>query len=175
MAILINYHLFILLRMNPNNNWVRKMYSNETGYSLEHFVIPDNRNSKICWKDGNNVFKFEVPTEDVRRYKKNVVNYLIIDKSLNESLEHDDIITKIHAIRVWFEQRNMNLPKHVSEIIEHIEQMPEYMALKKLRGGDYTQEMVKTAYINFVRAYFDQEDGLQKKIQEMFKRSFQNG
>ncbi len=159
----------------PNNNWVRKMYSNETGYSLEHFVIPDNRNSKICWKDGNNVFKFEVPTEDVRRYKKNVVNYLIIDKSLNESLEHDDIITKIHAIRVWFEQRNMNLPKHVSEIIEHIEQMPEYMALKKLRGGDYTQEMVKTAYINFVRAYFDQEDGLQKKIQEMFKRSFQNG
>lgn len=159
----------------PNNNWVRKMYSNETGYSLEHFVIPDNRNSKICWKDGNNVFKFEVPTEDVRRYKKNAMNYLIIDKSLNESLEHDDIITKIHAIRVWFEQRNMNLPKHVSEIIEHIEQMSEYMALKKLRGGNYTQEMVKTAYINFVRAYFDQEDGLQKKIQEMFKRSFQNG
>lgn len=159
----------------PNNNWVRKMYSNETGYSLEHFVIPDNRNSKICWKDGNNVFKFEVPTEDVRRYKKNAMNYLIIDKSLNESLEHDDIITKIHAIRVWFEQRNMNLPKHVSEIIEHIEQMSEYMALKKPRGGNYTQEMVKTAYINFVRAYFDQEDGLQKKIQEMFKRSFQNG
>ena len=106
------------------------MYSNETGYSLEHFVIPDNRNSKICWKDGNNVFKFEVPTEDVRRYKKNAMNYLIIDKSLNESLEHDDIITKIHAIRVWFEQRNMNLPKHVSEIIEHIEQMSEYMVLK---------------------------------------------
>lgn len=157
-----------------NSNWVRKIYSNETGYTLEHFIIPDNRNRKIYWKDGKNMFEFDLPVEDVRLYKKKAVNYLVIDKNLNESLEHDDIVSKINAIRLWFERRNQSLPKHIAEIVKHIEQIPEYMELKGIRGGNYTQENIKVKYIAFVRAYFDSANNIQKRIQEIFKHSFQN-
>lgn len=159
----------------PNSNWVRKIYSNETGYTLEHFVIPDNRNKKIYWKDDSNKFEFDLPVEEVRLYKKKTMNYLIIDKDINESLEHDDIISKINAIKLWFEQRNESLPKHVAEIIKHIEQMPEYTELKDLKGKGYTQEIIRERYIAFIRAYFDPENDIQKKIQEVFRQSFQNG
>ena len=102
------------------------------------------------------------------------MNYLIIDKNLNESLEHDDIVSKICAIKLWFEQRSMKLPQHVSLIMKHIEQMTEYEKLKNLKGQEYTREMVQTAYIDFVRSYFDPESDIQKKLQERFKGSFQN-
>lgn len=159
----------------PNCNWVRKIYSNETGYTLEHFIIPDNRNKKVCWKDGDRVLRLELPADDVRNNKKKAMNYLIIEKGLNELMEHDDIISKIHTIRLWFRQRNMNLPKHVSEIIEYIENMSEYIKLRNLRSGSYTQETIQTAYIDFIRAYFQPDNEIQKKIQETFKLSFQNG
>lgn len=158
----------------PNSNWINKIYSKETGYTLEHFIIPDNRNRQIFWKDDEEEFKLEIPAEDVRLYKKKAMNYLIIDKNLNESLEHDDIVSKICAIKLWFEQRSMKLPQHVSLIMKHIEQMTEYEKLKNLKGQEYTREMVQTAYIDFVRSYFDPESDIQKKLHERFKGSFQN-
>lgn len=53
-----------------NKNWLKEIYSNEKGYTLEHFIVPDNRNRRIRWKDGNNTFEFELSIEKVNAYKK---------------------------------------------------------------------------------------------------------
>lgn len=158
----------------PNENWLREIYSNENGYTLEHFVIPDNRNRRICWKDGDNTFEFELPIDDVRLYKKTSMNYLIIDKYLNQSLEHDDIVSKIQDIKLWFEDRNTNLPKHVSVIIGHIEQMPKYIELMNLKRRNCSQDTIKSKYIEFIRTYFDPENRIREKLQKKFNASFQN-
>lgn len=159
---------------DSNQNWINTIYSHETGYTLEHFIIPDNRNRMINWKDGDNSFEFELPVNDVRLYKKKVMNYLIIDKELNESLEHDDIVSKIRDIRLWYESRDADLPNHVSMIIEKIEQMSQYSDLKNMKEGNYPRETIKSKYIEFVRSYFQPENGLLETIQVKFINSFQN-
>ena len=158
----------------PNENWISEIYSNEKGYTLEHFIIPDNRNRMVLWNDGDSIFEFELPLEVVKVFKKKVINYLIIDRSLNESLEHDDIVSKIQDIKLWFQQRNTKLPNHVSIVIEHIEQMPQYIELKDLKGKKSLQETIKTKYIEFIRSYFDFENGMLGKIQARFINSFKN-
>lgn len=158
----------------PNKNWLKEIYANENEYTLEHFIIPKNRKRIIYWKDGDNTFGFELPTEEVRLYKRTSINYLIIDKALNESLEHDDIISKIQDIRCWFRNRNKNLPKHVSIIVEHIEQMPKYIELKKLKGKNCSQDTIKSSYIEFIRDYFNPDNRMKEEIQTKFIDSFHN-
>lgn len=158
----------------PNENWLREIYSNENGYTLEHFIIPDNRNRNIRWKDGDSTFELELPLEVVKAFKKKAINYLIIDRFLNESLEHDDIVSKIQDIKLWFQQRNTNLPKHVSIVIEHIERMPQYIELKDLKGKKCLQTMIKTKYIEFIKNYFDPENEMLEEIQVKFMNSFTN-
>lgn len=158
----------------PNENWLREIYSNEKGYTLEHFIIPDNRNRKVRWNDGDSTFEFELPLEVVKIFKKKTINFLIIDRFLNESLEHDDIVSKIQDIILWFKQRNTNLPNHVYVVIEHIEQMPQYIELKALKGKNCLQNTIKTKYIEFIRSYFDPENGMLGEIQVRFINSFQN-
>lgn len=157
-----------------NQNWLKKIYSNENGYTLEHFVIPDNRRRRVYWKDGNNTFEFELPVETVREYKKKTINYLILDGELNESLEHDDIISKIQDIKQWFQGRNIALPKHVAVVIGYIEQLPQYRELLRLKGGDYTQELVKEQYNYFISSYFEPEMGLLRIMKDTFIAVFQN-
>lgn len=157
-----------------NQNWLKEIYSNEIGYTLEHFIVPDNRNRRIRWKDGNDTFEFELSIETVKAYKKKTINYLMIDGELNESLEHDDIVSKIHDIKSWFQSRNVNLPNHVSMTIDYIENLPQYEELVRLKGGNYSQETIKEKYYNFLISYFESENGMLKKVQEKFIGSFRN-
>lgn len=157
-----------------NKNWLKEIYSNEKGYTLEHFIVPDNRNRRIRWKDGNNTFEFELSIEKVNAYKKKTINYLMIDGELNESLEHDDIVSKIHDIKSWFKSRNIDLPRHVSMAIEYIENLPQYKALVCLKDGNYSQDTIKEKYYNFLISYFESDNGMLRKIQEKFIGSFQN-
>lgn len=157
-----------------NKNWLKEIYSNEKGYTLEHFIIPDNRNRRIQWKDGNDTFEFELSTETVRTYKKKMINYLMIDGDLNESLEHDDIVSKIQDIKLWFQRRNVDLPEHVSLVIDYIEQLPQYVELVSLKDGHYSQKIIKEKYNNFISCYFEPDNEMLKMIEEKFIRSFQN-
>lgn len=157
-----------------NKNWLKEIYSNEKGYTLEHFIVPDNRNRRIRWKDGNDTFEFELSIEKVNAYKKKTINYLMIDGELNESLEHDDIVSKIHDIKSWFQSRNIDLPRHVSMAIDYIENLPQYKALVCLKGGNYSQDTIKEKYYNFLISYFESDNGMLRKIQEKFIGSFQN-
>lgn len=157
-----------------NKNWLTKIYSNENGYTLEHFIIPDNRNRRVRWKNGNATFEFELSAEIVKAYKKKTINFLMLDGELNESLEHDDIISKIQDIKSWFQSRNVDLPKHVSITIDYIESLPQYEELVYHKGVNSSQEIIKEKYNNFLKGYFESEEGMLKKTQEKFIGVFQN-
>lgn len=159
------------------DNWLKRIYSRGNGYTLEHFIIPDNRNGKVYWReeDSSKEFEFSLPADVVKSYKNNTINYLVINKELNESLEHDDIVSKICDIKTWYEQRQAVLPAHVSKIIEYIEDMPKFKALKDIKGTKATQVTIQSLYVEFVRDYFNLENNnLLQQMREAFVYSFHN-
>lgn len=158
-----------------NKNWLSKIYSDENGYTLEHFIIPDNRNRRVRWKSDTASFEFELSADIVKAYKKKTINFLMLDGELNELLEHDDIVSKIQDIKSWFQSRNIDLPKHVFTAIDYIENLPQYDKLVYLKGVNGSKETIKENYNDFLRSYFESEEGLLKIIQEKFIGVFQNG
>lgn len=98
----------------------------------------------------------------------------MLDGELNESLEHDDIVSKIQDIKSWFQSRNVDLPKHVSTTIDYIEGLSQYEELVYLKGVNSSQDTIKEKYNNFIRSYFESEEGMLKKAQEKFIGVFQN-
>lgn len=159
-----------------NDNWIKNIYSRENGYTLEHFIIPDNRNGKILWNDNGNSFEIVLETDIVKTNKKTTINYLVLDKKLNESLEHDDIVSKIRKIKSWYEVRNEKLPVHISIILDSIDGMPQYQKLKDMKGYDNVEQSdINKLYFEFVKVYFDEEnDNIRESIQQAFVNSFKN-
>ena len=158
-----------------NNNWIKQIYSHESGYTLEHFIIPDNRGGRISWQDGNKSFSFTLPPNIVKEHKKKTINYLVMDKNLNESLEHDDIVSKIDKIKSWYEVRGTGMPVHIFKIIGCIEAMPMYQRLRDGKGNGCTQEEIETLYTDFVQEYFEVEnEGIKERLEKEFVHSFQN-
>ena len=158
-----------------NNNWIKQIYSHESGYTLEHFIIPDNRGGRISWQDGNKSFSFTLPPNIVKEHKKKTINYLVMDKNLNESLEHDDIVSKIDKIKSWYEVRGTGMPVHIFKIIGCIEAMPMYQRLRDGKGNGCTQEEIETLYTGFVQEYFEVEnEGIKERLEKEFVHSFQN-
>lgn len=157
-----------------NTNWISKIYSNENNDTLEHFIVPDNRNRLVRWDDGADTLEFKLSEETVKAYKKKTINYLMLDRELNESLEHDDIVSKIDDIKDWFQRRDADLPKHVSATIDYIENLAEYHELKQLKGGNHSQETIKNKYNKFLERYFESKNGMLDVMQEKFRESFCN-
>lgn len=165
----------IIDEYRSNENWIKGIYSHENDHTLEHFIIPDNRNRKIRWKEANNTFEITLPADIVKFFKKNTINYLVIDKSLNESLEHDDIVSKICDIKTWHQQQHTDLPTHVSIVIKYIENMPKFQELSDIKGTNANPSTIQSLYIDFVRDYFNLENNnLQQQMKEAFINSFHN-
>lgn len=152
--------------------WVTHIYSSETGTTLEHFVFPDNKGRKITWKNGDDSFEFALDTEK-SHYKKRTVNYILIPQKLNESFEHNDIVSKIENIREWYITRNERIPKHVCIFINRIEAMESYQKLQKLKIEYLSQEEIEQCYSDFVDEYFDiTEQNILNDIELSFKNAF---
>lgn len=158
---------------DADRNWIKAIYANENGFTLEHFIIPDNRGRNIRWKKGEDTFEFKVE-EGLKNYKKRTENFLILPQNLNESLGHDDIISKIQIIKDWYKDRNEPVPRHISIIITYIEEMPEYIALKLLKEKDTSKDIIREKYNIFIRTYFQSEQNILNIIQKEFGYSFRN-
>lgn len=158
-----------------NANWLNNKYTKETGYNLEHFIIPNNRTGHITWKITDKKKKFCLPVELYKKYKKNTLNYLIMDKDLNGSMEDWDIVAKIAAIKEWFGTPGRALPKHMELIINYIESMQEYQNLKDLKDAE-VEEGILESYEVFINAYFmdESQQELYEILQRAFKKAFSN-
>ena len=153
--------------------WITHIYSSETSTTLEHFVFPDNKGRKVAWENGDDSFEFALDAEK-SYYKKRTVNYILLPKELNESFEHDDIVSKIEKIRSWYITRDEKIPKHICIFIERIEAMESYQKLQKLKTEPLSQEEIKQSYFDFVDKYFEAEQNILDEIQTSFKSAFTN-
>jgi hypothetical protein len=158
-----------------NDNWLSKKYTNTSGYTFEHFIIPDNRGKKVCWIDDDS-FDFIITNNNSQNYKNRTINYLILPRDLNESLGHDDVIRKIDMIEDWYEQREIQIPAHVNIFIEHVESLVTYQEIASYKGQHKTRDDIKSAYHAFIEEYFseDRQNTLHSRLTEAFKDSFRN-
>lgn len=169
----MNFLYSVIDNYDSEKLWITHIYSSETGTTLEHFVFPDNKGRKVAWKNGDDSFEFAIDAEK-SYYKKRTVNYILLPKKLNESFEHDDIVSKIKKIRDWYITRDETIPKHVCIFIEHIEAMESYQKLQQLKIEPLSREEIKQSYFDFVDKYFEVEQNILADIQFSFKNAFTN-
>lgn len=160
---------------NANQNWLAQKYTNDNGFTLEHFIIPDNRGKRVKWRAQTD-FEFSITNDHTAEYKKRAYNNIILPKALNEQLEHDDIISKIADIREWYAGRQSAIPAHISVYIEHIEELPTYEEILLYKNSPTPREDITEGYNNFIEEYFSEEkqSSLRSKIQRAFHDSFTN-
>lgn len=160
-----------------NENWLPLIYSRENNHNLEHFIIPDNRRILVTWTTETGNHDIDLPgLLPVKEFKKHVVNQLVLDEKLNESLGHYDIVYKIEKIKEWYQGRHTPIPKHIQSTISAIEEMREYVALKDAKEHNEDMISVNEKYKVFLSAYFDQTNIERNKcrIEELFKVAFRN-
>lgn len=167
----------IMDKYESNTNWISSVYSQDTGATLEHFVIPDQRAAKIRWQiDDTQGFDIELDQDFARRRKNRTCNFLIIDRDLNGDLNNYDIVKKIEMIQRWYLARGLSLPAHIEVFFSFIQEMPEYQVLQQSKNGDANEREIKAAYQTFLNAYFseEKESALIFKLEERFKAIFRN-
>ena len=153
------------------------MYSHETNFNLEHFLIPDQRAAKIRWYiDDTQYFNIQIDIEFAKKNKRKTCNLLIIDHDLNERLDNYDIVKKIEMIQSWHAARGLALPAHVNTVFSFIQEMPEYRILQQHKNNGIDENIIRIDYQSFLQSYFEEErgDSLLSKLKEQFQAAFQN-
>lgn len=164
------------------DNYLKLLYSIPE-YNIEHFIIHDNKKLDVTWNEDTNKFSFSLKellgkpdgkTYIAQQYKHLTINYIILPYGLNESLRHDDIVQKIEQIKTYYQNQELELPKHISIFISHIENINEYKTLNDLKGQNKDSEEIKIAYMQFVKKYFSNESQniLLDKLECTFKNTF---
>lgn len=153
-------------------NRISGSYLDNIKFTIEHFVIPDNKNTVIRWVRYSNEVKFSLSTS-MKAFKKRTTNYIILPKELNEILQEFDIVTKIEKIKEYYQPAN--LPKHIATVISYIESLAGYHALLSL-SEPIDEALLKQRYEEFVISYFsDINDGdLRSQLTTNYKNTFRN-
>ena len=156
-----------------NMSRLDQVYLDNTVFTLEHFIIPDNKGCFIRWKQGLNDFQLNLGPEK-KCLKKRTINYIILPEALNGQLEVDDIITKIERIKVHYQKDGV--PRHIRTVISHIELLPTYQELLKLQN-ETNVDVISEKYDEFIQEYFSDnvETSLLEKLKNCYKKAFQNG
>lgn len=153
-------------------NRISQNYFDNAVFTLEHFIVPDNKNTIVRWSHNETEATIRLDSNS-KHYKKKAANYLILPKELNENLMEYDIVTKIKKVREYYQHGSV--PKHISTIISFIEQLSEYQVLLSLHNNA-TEEELKEKYDNFVSAFFSDanDSALRAQLTSVYKSTFRN-
>ena len=165
-----------------NNNFLNNLYTEDRNYNLEHFVVPKRSSAIIDWvygwktnRNGKRVpltTKIHLDVDKAKIQRKNITDFLIIDKDLNGSFECFDIVEKIESIGKWHEARELELPKHIQIYFAYINSLASYKNLEALKASNEQDETkIGPIYLQFVEDYFDGFE-LKGNILKAFKDSF---
>lgn len=168
-----------------NTNFIGYIYSLNTDFTPEHFLIHDNSTMDVKWKGDTQEFGFSLKDllgkPDGKNYKgttyrKQTSNYLILPKRLNEDIKTDDIVQKIQAIETFYSNRNEALPNHINLIIQHIKGMESFKELSQLKKSTYEQSVIEGKYKTFIHNYFSDENQaiIYGLLERKFKITFDN-
>lgn len=153
----LSFFFSVMDEYDVTQNWLRNKYTTKRGFTLEHFVVPDNRGAKITWKDKDDERRIDISLPLMSEFKKRTINYIIIEDDLNEQMKDYDIIQKISDIKSWYSVIGRNMPNHVKQYIDYIEEMDEYQELLRQKESEYNEEMVQQKYQKFIEVYFSDE------------------
>ena len=174
------YALYSLIDYyKSTNNFLSNIYIFPE-FNKEHLILHDNRGSKINWSEETYDLTIEIKPLLEKTFfdksKKNVTNYLILPSILNESLGCKDIIEKIKEIKDYFNNLGIAIPHHVNAFLNNIKQLPEFDALKSLKGQNAPKEKIIASYKEFIMAYFseDNKEYLYKALENALDDSFKN-
>lgn len=76
-----------------------KFLNDDNTYSIEHFIISNNRNGKIK-VNGLPDNMYAIP-RSFRKYKNSIFNFIFIDKDKNNELENYNVILKIQMLKEY--------------------------------------------------------------------------
>ena len=163
-------------------NWLNEKYKRENRVNLEHLIMADNKDCIIEWireDENRTIFPIPVNQKLANQYKKNTVNYLLLDEDLNQSMHNYDIVEKLKRIKQWYhaESDDSHMPKHIRVILTYIEKMDLYKELVEMKRRDEPdEEIFGRKYFEFLADYFSEEKQHQLLIllKNEFSRSFQN-
>ncbi len=165
-----HYVLYTIMDYYCNNsNSLNFQYLKENEYTREHLIINDS--NKIEWVHNDSKIEIDVPNLLAKNNKNLTINNIILDRELNKSLGHKDIITKIEKIKEWFNSPGRTCPRHVKRFIDYIEKMPSYQNLKKLTKTD-NEDTIKKSYYSFLNDYFNDNNDLLSLLNNDFKDTF---
>ena len=163
---------------DAQDNWMKNIYYESSGclFNIEHFIIPNHKKKIVKWISNTNSFEIKLSREMVSKNKKILANFVIINRTLNEQMGHNDIVEKIVMIQEWFSARKQPVPKHIQLYIDHISTSTGYNKLKELKANGDGEEVIKQAYIDFLDEYFsdDMQNKLYSSLNSAFKAAFTN-
>ena len=82
-----------------NVNQLYKFLNDDDSYSIEHFIISNNRTGKIKINGFPNN-EYVIP-QGFRKYKNSIFNFIFVDKDKNNELENFNVILKIQMLKEY--------------------------------------------------------------------------
>lgn len=163
---------------NADENRMKNLYYDDSScpYNLEHFLVPEYSRKKVNWITRDRPFPICIPEEIIEQFKKHHANFILLDRELNRSLGHDDVIEKMRRIRQWHTINGLELPKHIQIYFEHIENCDSFRQLQIQKEANAERAIVEPLYITFLREYFSDAKvaELMQEIEGEFFNSFSN-
>ena len=162
-------------------NFLSNIYSKsdwdlDKSFTLEHFIVPNNRDKNIDWIEKDNNITISLKKVNlINEYKQNIGNYLVIEDDLNMNVvKIKDIVSKIKILKEWFGEES--LPNHISVIVNDIESLNSYKILYDLKGKKEDKDKIEAMYEKFLVEYFniDHQENLLRKIEKKVNEVFVN-
>ncbi len=136
----------------------------ETVYTKEHLIISGHKKNIIIWKR-NNGEKYTLKFRHHWRLSEKFINYIILEKTFNDSLENYDIIYKFDEINSHFPK----LPNHIKIFFDYVSNLSSFQELKKAKENDNIEEEVIEKYEEFINEYFVvKEEKIRKTLYNEF-------
>ncbi len=128
--------------------------TNDRDYSIEHFIIPNNKNCTIKI-DHYSELDYPVP-KGIRKYKNSIFNFIFIDKDMNRELGNYNLIKKISLLESY--QFKCQYSKMIFEILKSIIQNDDIEQLKNNLSEEkldvFFEEKFMSLYLKYVEEIF---------------------
>lgn len=137
--------------------------NNDNTYSIEHFIISNNKNGVMTIKELPDN-EYIIPTK-YRKYKNSIFNFIFIDKDINNTLENNNVIHKVSMLHEYnFE---CDYSKMVFNVIKKF--IDENDDIKTLKSNLSKRNLDLFFEDKFIRVYVEYINLVFEKLKDKFR------